>query len=92
MELNIVESFFIVSNDLNAINMNEVESGQISGPVSINESHSFIAKKVKLTIIESFWIVWDEFNAMNINKIEVCAGFMMSPYRFHSQNEIPTFP
>ena len=45
VELNIVESFFIVSNELNAINMNEVESGQISGPVSINESHSFIAKK-----------------------------------------------
>ena len=46
VELNIVESFFIVSNELNAINMNEVESGQISGPVSLNESHSFIAKKI----------------------------------------------
>ena len=76
MELNIVESFLIVLNQFNAINMNEVESGLISRPVSINESQSFIAKeKVKLTTIESFLIVSNEFNAMNMNEIEVPGGF-----------------
>ena len=79
MELNIVESFLIVLNQFSAIYMNEVESGLISRPVSINESHSFIAKeKVKLTIIESFLIVSNEFNAMNTNEIKV-------PGRFHVQ-------
>ena len=79
VELNIVESFLIVLNQFSAIYMNEVESGLISRPVSINESHSFIAKeKVKLTIIESFLIVSNEFNAMNTNEIKV-------PGRFHVQ-------